>query len=44
MLDNFTKEEKNAEVKKSKTNPLFDQHQNTPKSTPKKVEKKRIRV
>jgi preprotein translocase subunit SecA len=44
LLDSFTKEEKKAEVKKSKTNPLFAQPQNAPKPSPKKVEKKRIRV
>ena len=45
MLDSFTKEEKQAEKKqKNNTNPLFAQPQNTPKSAPKKVEKKKIRV
>jgi preprotein translocase subunit SecA len=44
MLDSFTKEEKKAEVKKSKTNPLFAQPQNAPKPANKKVDKKRIRV
>ena len=45
MLDNFSKEEKQAEKKqKNNTNPLFAQPQNTPKSAPKKVEKKKIRV
>lgn len=44
MLESFTKEEKQAEIKKSQANPLFAQPQNTPKSAPKKVEKKRMRV
>jgi preprotein translocase subunit SecA len=45
LLDSITKEEKQAEKKKkNNTNPLFAQPQNAPKSAPKKVEKKRIRV
>jgi len=44
MLENFSQEDKKPEVKKIKTNPLFAQPQNNQKSTPKKVEKKKIRV
>jgi preprotein translocase subunit SecA len=45
LLDSITKEEKQAEKpKKNNVNPLFAQPQNIPKSTPKKVEKKKIRV
>jgi preprotein translocase subunit SecA len=45
LLDSITKEEKQEEKKKiNNTNPLFAQPQNSPKSAPKKVEKKKIRV